>query len=219
MKTMQFKKAILDPSILASDRCCKILWQSDISRFFISGHFLSVLKNGPKDVISGFGSYLSKDNISSTDTILYTMKKISIQPFNWRNNVNRLYKLNELKEFKNFESIVSILEKQDKFIDEIWKDNLVFMLTSSPMLTRLKNSAEKTAKYLNKILIYPTEKIPIINLEKSVPNNLKVYVKAVKKYANWICFIVSISGLALREVSLSLAFPIITGVRTVIIDP
>jgi len=216
---MHFENAILDPSILASKRRCKILSNSGTPKLFVSKYFLNSLKNGNEDIISSFSNYLSKDSVSSTDMILNTIEKTDIKSFDWRDNVNKLDKLTGINGFKDFKSIVSIIKKIERPIDEIWKDNLVFMLTSSPMLSRLKNSAKKVAGLLNKILIHTTENMPIIDIEKHLPHNLKVYVKSVKRYSTFVCLIVSVSGFTAREVSLSLAFPIIEAIRLLIVDP
>ena len=99
-------------------------------------------------------------------------------------------------------------------VKSILIDEFVFLTTHSCLLSRLKKPFKLFEKY---------DVFPLINLEERVPEDWVPIIKGMKKYAKWIAFPVSLTGLNLGlNLGLSTLIPIasvVEGVRLLIIDP
>lgn len=227
-----FENVILDPSILVKKELSPSN-QIDLDdylhlkkqelNFFTSAHFLSYLESDKFSKYAGFSGYLKEKQLRSPADILeYYVDNLKIKKFDYRENLEKLdIKLKDSKynEVFNSDNIKHIFQRPLGLNEAVAMDNLVFMLTNSPMISRLKSSMEEVSKKLEEMATGRRQSGPLIDLTKHVPPNMRRFVRFAKNWGKWVGYVASINELNLIALNVALSLTVFNGIALLIIDP
>ena len=160
-----------------------------------------------------YGSYTNASEILSIEAVVERTEGL-FQLFSWRNLAEFMPK--ELVE--SFERFRSHL--QGSHLSEPLKnmliDEYVFLVTRSSVLSRLK----KTFKLFESL-----DALPLINLERIVPEEWRAHVRHIKKAVNLVNYIALTGSFAIwlgqpgPNLLAMLGAPAVKGIRMFLIDP
>ena len=197
-----FDNKIIDPSLLL----VRGFWE-DITEKYTDAYYPSGIKDVKETTLHRYyGSYRKDQMLPFEEMIALCEEHFS--EFSWREYPNYLENIKE--------SIPYFTTSENNPIQEILLDEIVFLFSKSSMLSRLKKSIKHFEIF---------NKIPLINLEKLVPEEYRDAVSGIKNAFSMVNYIVSVGGF-----TLALGFPlgtvvglasstIVEGVRIFIIDP
>jgi hypothetical protein len=196
----KLREKMIDPSLLFR----RWFWDSKIEgSVYVPNSFMKIKKDDIPLVSKYYTSYLSPERGLSFNQIKTTVKEYQFQEF-YRDEFAK-------KVPEEFSEKYDLLKAAniEAPIKEIVLDEFVFLTTKSCVLSALK----KVLKQYEKFNIFP-----LINFEKSVPDEWKGTVSGMKKYTNWIAFL---GGFALTgNVAVSyLTSEAVAGIRLFLIDP
>lgn len=161
------------------------------------------------DLWNFYGAYLRKRDALSVKEVIARCKK-SFRSFVWR----EYYQAIPETLLSGFVTFRRKLEKSHLpiAVQNILLDEFVFLATQSSIISRLK----KPFKFFEKF-----DAIPLLNLEKRAPPDLRRSIRGIKKaisFINWIATIGTFS-IWLGPVMGSFTGSVITGIRLILIDP
>ena len=197
----KLSKVIIDPSLLLDP---KRYPEQELERtFYIPASFLGLKERLLRDLIEFYSPYLSEREMEyGYRTFEDRLKSIKWEPFNGRECLQKIPK----QFLDSYEQLIS-LDLPD-VVSKILQDEFVFLVTQSCLVTRLK----KSLRLFEKFNIFP-----LLNLEKIVPPEWATTVSGMKKWANWVAFIVGPITLG-PGVGFAIATTL-AGIRLAIIDP
>ena len=201
-ETDKLKPVMIDPSLLSTAE----FWESRerFKSLFPKIYFSRNIQEIRSDAFRDFyGSY--RKRVLKIDDMLSRSQKFFL-PFSWKEYETRMP--DELR--KDFYRLVGRLKESyiSDPIQQVLLDEFVFLTTQSSILSRLK----KPFKIFEKL-----EVIPLINLEKTVPEEWRSTVRGIKKTVSLVNWIASIG-----RFSMSLGFygtAVVEGIRLLLIDP
>ncbi len=168
---------MLDPSLLLYQNISSFV---DIEPLFIPANFFNIQEENISSIIDVYGGYAPRlIDYSLINSIKKLAEELGYEKFDGKRYSEEIP--GNLKEGYNrlLNSDMPISVKR------IMEDEYVFMATRrSALLSRLK----KPLKIFEKANV-----IPIINLEKSVPEEWRETVRGIKKIVNWIAFFGSVA--------------------------
>ena len=194
-------KVIIDPSLLLDP---KRYPEQELERMFhIPASFIGLDERQLGDLLEFYGPYLSREEMEyGYRTFEDRLKGVRWEPFNGREYLQKIPE----QFLDSYEQLIS-LDLPD-VVSKVLQDEFVFLVTQSCLVTRLK----KSLRLFEKFNIFP-----LLNLEKIVPPEWAATVSGMKKWANWVAFIVGPIALG-AGVGLAIAMTL-TGIRLAIIDP
>jgi len=209
MELNHLKPIMIDPSLL-----CKIdFWDAivylepEIFDSLVYPKNLESIKD--KDFWDFYGAYLRRRNILSVDGVIAKCKDF-FKSFVWRDYYNETPEI--LSEgFARFRERLEVSHLSIS-IQNILLDEFVFLATKSSIISRLKKPFKLFEKF---------DAIPLLNLEKQAPPELKKTIRGIKNVVSVVNWIVTIGGFSiwLGPVIGSIASSAIEGIRLILIDP
>lgn len=193
---------MVDPSLL----CTVEFWETsaDLRNMIPKIYFpinLRNIKDG--DFRDFYGGH--RHEVLSVEEIFRRSKEV-LRSFSWEEYSREIPQ----KLSGNFESFASRLREShlSRPVQETLLDEFVFLCTQSSIISRLK----KTFKFFEKL-----EAIPLLNLEKIVPEDWRRIVSGIKTTVSLVNWIATLGGFSISLGILGTA--VVEGIRLFLVDP
>ncbi len=198
----KLSRVIIDPSLLFDP---KRYPEQDLEKrmFYIPASFLGLSGRELWYLLEFYGPYLSREEMEyGYRTFGDRLKGVRWEPFNGREYLQKVPK----QFLDSYEQLISL--DLPVVVSKVLQDEFVFLVTQSCLVTRLK----KNLRLFEKFNIFP-----LLNLERIVPPEWAATISGMKKWINWVAFIVG--PIALGAGAGFAIATTLTGIRLAIIDP
>jgi len=203
----RLRPTMLDPSLL----CMEEFWESaqELLKMFPLVYVPSSLRQiEDPELYEFYGGYAPRDKVLSIAEVIKRSRE-AFRWFSWQE-----YSENVPEQVsEGFRALRTRLPKSylTKSVQNILMDEFVFLTTQSSMLSRMKKPFKLFEKF---------DALPLLNLEKMVPEDWRKFVRGVKKAVSFVNWIGSIGAYTLVLGPLGpYAGPAIQGIRLILVDP